>query len=104
YAAAQMGKPTWRRWADDLQGYPLYPYLQAAELEHNLSGAKSGDIARYLKRYHGLIPAARLRRHYLHQLARRHQWHDYLAFYRPGFGTTLHCYALRARLALGEKL
>src|SRR5690625_1698531 len=104
YAGGQMGKPTWRRWANDLQGYPLYPYLQAAELEHNLSEAKPGDIARYLKRYPGLVPAERLRRHYLRLLARRHQWHDYLAFYRSGLGTTLQCYSLRARLALGQKL
>ncbi len=104
YAAAQMGKSTWRRWSEDLKGYPLYPYLQAAELEHNLSRTKSGDIARYLKHYHGLIPAERLRGRYLHLLARRHQWRHYLAFYRPGFGTTLQCYSLRARLALGQKL
>ncbi|MGH8272833.1 MAG: transglycosylase SLT domain-containing protein [Gammaproteobacteria bacterium] len=104
YAAAEMGKASWRAWAEELKGYPLYPYLPAAQLEHNLHGDTTREVADYLKRYHGLIPAADLRRHYLQLLAKRRDWNGYLTLYRPGLGETLTCYALRARIARGGRL
>lgn len=104
YAAAEMGKASWRAWADELKDYPLYPYLPAAQLEHNLHRDSTREVAAYLKRYQGLIPAEDLRRHYLHLLAKRRDWSDFLTLYRPGLGETLACYALRARIARGGKL
>ncbi|MGH8160895.1 MAG: transglycosylase SLT domain-containing protein [Gammaproteobacteria bacterium] len=104
YAVAQMGKPGWRAWAPKLEDYPLYPYLPAAKLEHNLHTITPDQVAAYLKRYNGLIPAADLRRNYLSVLATRRDWGDFLALYRSGFGDRLACYALQARIAGGEKL
>jgi soluble lytic murein transglycosylase len=104
YAVAQAGKASWRAWAGKLHGYPLYPWLPAAELEHNLHKVTTEEVASYLKRYRELLPAEDLRRHYLHLLAARRDWSDFLALYRPGFGTTLACDALQARIARGQKL
>ena len=36
YAAAQQGGDSWRSVASGLRDYPLYPYLQAAALEHDI--------------------------------------------------------------------
>lgn len=103
YAAAQQGQD-WRALAGGLQGYPLYPYLQAAELEHDIRQASRAQVEAYLKRYPHWIPARRLRHHFLQELARRKDWNDFLAMYRPGEGTELHCDALQARLAGGATL
>lgn len=104
YAAAQMGDASWRAWSESLQGYPLYPYLEAAQLESGLATADARDISAYLDRYKGLIPARDLRRDYLRLLIQRRDRNTFLAFYRPGMGDYLACYALRARLALGQSL
>lgn len=106
YAVARTGDAAWRNWADELRDYPLYPYLQAAQLEHDVASgtASASDVRDYLHRYAGLIPARDLRRHYLRRLAKREEWKRFLGFYRPGMGDYLACYALRARLALGQSL
>ncbi|MGH8225633.1 MAG: transglycosylase SLT domain-containing protein, partial [Gammaproteobacteria bacterium] len=104
YASAQLGSADWRAQAATLTDYPLYPYLEATYIEHNLHTASFDEVAAYLKRYPGLIPAADLRRNYLHLLARRKDWNRFLALYRPDSNDTLACYALQARLARGRKL
>jgi soluble lytic murein transglycosylase len=104
YAAAQRGGDAWQALATGLTDYPLYPYLQAAALEHDLRQLDSARVSAYLRRYPDLIPAADLRRHFLRELARRKDWGGFLALYRPGLGDTLACDALQARLARGETL
>ncbi len=104
YASAQLGSEDWRAQAATLTDYPLYPYLEATYLEHTLHKAGFDEVAAYLKRYPGLIPAEDLRRNFLYLLAHRKDWHAFLALYRPESNDTLACYALQARLARGEKL
>jgi soluble lytic murein transglycosylase len=104
YAAAQQGGDSWRPLADGLAGYPLFPYLEAASLEHDLKQLDRSRVEAYIARYPDLIPAADLRRDFLGELARRQAWDDYLALYRPGLGDALTCSALQAKLARGEPL
>lgn len=103
YAAAQSGQD-WRPLAQGLENYPLYPYLQAAALQHDLAHADRADVAAYLVRYPGLIPAQDLRRDELTLLARQRDWAGFMAFYQPGMGDDLSCDALQAKLARGERL
>jgi len=56
YAAARDGKD-WRPLAQGLEDYPLYPYLEAAALQHDLRTASAAEIDAYLQRYAGMIPA-----------------------------------------------
>jgi soluble lytic murein transglycosylase len=101
YAAAQVGAPA----APDsaaLGDYPLYPYLQAARLQRNLG---ADDAIRAYLDENGAAPHARsLRRAWLEDLARRRQWETYLAQYLDDVdgSTTLRCYSLAARAALGR--
>ena len=103
-AATQQGGDGWQALAAGLRDYPLYPYLPAAALEHDIRQTSLPDVQAYLARYPELIPAQDLRRDFLLELARRKDWNGFLALYRPGLGPTLACDALQARLAGGATL
>jgi soluble lytic murein transglycosylase len=104
YAAAQQGGDSWRSLASGLRDYPLYPYLPAAALEHDLRQLDPAVVQSYLKQYPDQFPAADLRRDFLLELARRQDWEHFLALYQPGLGEALSCDALQARLARGGAL
>ena len=104
YAAAQQGGNGWQALATGLRDYPLYPYLQAAALEHDIRQIDRATVELYLKQYPEWIPAADLRRDFLRELARRQDWTGFLALYQPGLGDTLACDALQAQLANGGTL
>jgi soluble lytic murein transglycosylase len=101
--AAQTGK-AWRPLAKGLRDYPLYPYLEAVALQHDIKAASTAQIDAYLKKYPGWIPAERLRKAELRWLASQKDWQAFRHFYQPGLGETLTCHDLQARLAQGEPL
>ncbi|HWG65994.1 MAG TPA: transglycosylase SLT domain-containing protein [Rhodanobacteraceae bacterium] len=103
YTAAQNGQD-WRTLAQGLQNYPLYPYLEAAALQHDIKTASPAQIDAYLQRYAGMIPADDLRKAELGWLAQQKDWTDFQHFYQPGLGDTLTCDALQAALAQGKPL
>ncbi len=104
YAAAQQGGDSWRSLAAGLRDYPLYPYLPAAALEHDIRQTDLATVQAYLAKYPDALPAADLRRDFLLELARRQDWNDFLALYQTGLGEALGCDALQARLARGDAL
>lgn len=104
YGLAQQGDPGWKQAASSLANYPLYPYLPAAALEHDLGTATLAQVQAYLARWPDLIPAHDLRRKFLHELAHRMDWSGFRSLYRPGLGDALHCNALQAKLASGTSL
>ena len=104
YSAAQQGGDGWRSLASGLHDYPLYPYLPAAALEHDIRQTDLATVQAYLAKYPDALPAADLRRDFLLELARRQDWNDFLALYQPGLGEALGCDALQARLAHGGTL
>ena len=104
YAAAQQGGDGWRTLASGLRDYPLYPYLPAAALQHDIQQADRASVEAYLAQYPDWIPAADLRRAFLLELARRQDWNTFLALYQSSLGDTLTCDALQARLAGGGTL
>ncbi len=104
YAQAQQGGDGWQASADSLRDYPLYPYLQAAALEHDLKQTDLASVQSYIKHYPDWIPAADLRRDFLYELARRQNWNDFLVLYQPGLGDALTCDALQAKLSRGATL
>lgn len=104
YAAALQGGDGWKAAASSLQGYPLYPYLEAAALTHDIRQVQRPQVEDYLKRYPALLPASDLRRDFLTELARRQDWDNFLAMYQPGLGDALTCNALQAQLSKGSQL
>ncbi len=103
YVAAQAGQD-WRTLARGLEDYPLYPYLQAAALQHDIESATPAEVDAYLQRYTGWIPADDLRKAELRWLAKQKDWAAFQHFYRPGLDDALTCDALQARLAQGQPL
>src|SRR5579875_2465546 len=89
WAVAQQGGDGWRAWAGTLGGYPLYPYLEAAALEHDVATLDRATVSAFLARYPDLLPAADLRRAWLLEQARQQRWDDFLALYQPGLGDGL---------------
>ncbi|HTV84911.1 MAG TPA: transglycosylase SLT domain-containing protein [Dyella sp.] len=104
YAAAAEGGDGWRALSANLQNYPLYPYLQAASLEHDIQLIDRPAVEAYLKQYPDLIPANDLRRNFLLELTRRQDWDTFQLMYQPGLGDALTCDELRARLEGGARL
>jgi soluble lytic murein transglycosylase len=104
WAAAQQGGDGWRAWDAQLRSYPLYPYLPAAALEHDIQQIDLPTVQAYLAQYPDLIPAQDLRRDFLLELARRQDWNGFLTLYQPGTNDTLTCDALQARMANGAAL
>jgi soluble lytic murein transglycosylase len=102
--ASQQGGDAWRAQATGLEGYSIFPYIEAAALEHDLRTLDSVRVQDYLRRNPGLIPAADLRRDFLGELARRKDWASFSAMYQPGLGDSLTCFNLQAKLSRGEKL
>ena len=111
YAAASIGVET----IDDeaLRAYVLYPYLQAARLEHALartqgaSGGTSQDAddaaAEFLAQVGDTPVASIVRSAWLYSLARRASWQAFLDEYRAAAATPeLECQQLNARIALKE--
>ncbi len=102
--ASQQGGDAWRAQATGLEGYSLFPYLEAAALTHDLRTLDRAPVQAYLDRYPGMIPAADLRRDFLGELARRKDWTTFTAMYQPGLGDALTCFDLQAKLSRGEPL
>src|SRR3954470_14569413 len=50
YATAQQGGDAWRAQAAGLETYELFPYLEAAALEHDLRTLDRGRVDTYLAR------------------------------------------------------
>lgn len=92
-----------------LQAYVLYPYLQAARIEHAL--ARTGDSwstlderAQQFLSAHGAEPVARsVRRTWLASLGRRAQWQAFLDHYDAAAAiVALECQFFNARIARGD--
>lgn len=66
-----------------LQTYPLYPYLIYAELAADLRYSRHPEVSQYLEQYAGSLKAQRLRSRWLDYLAKRQYWATYISFYKP---------------------
>jgi soluble lytic murein transglycosylase len=85
-----------RELRDQLRDYPLYPYLEFADLSRRLGSAGGDEIESFLERNADTPLAWRLRRTWLKLLARRGHWEDFLAVYEGTGDTTMQCQWLRA--------
>jgi len=86
-----------------LEDYPLYPYLEYAQIRRTLSRQKPETIRDFLDTYEGSYLADKLRRAWLENRAKKKHWQTFLDFYAPGQKTTLQCYHLRALYNTGKK-
>lgn len=88
-----------------LTEYPLYPYLEQQELEHNFSKVTQHHINLYLQRYTGLPTTTQLQKKWLRHLAKRKQWKTYINAYEnnPVNTEIFQCHYRNALLKTGKK-
>lgn len=86
-----------------LRDYPLYPYLEAADLTRRLRSAPESEVREFLERHPDAPYSRRLRHKWLTTLARQGRWDSLLANYRPTKSTALGCYRSRALLATQQQ-
>jgi len=91
------------RLMEGLEDYPLYPYLEYADLRSRLHRARSGEIRAFLVEHADTPLGRRLRHAWLERLAQRGQWERFLDVYRHSPSVTMRCQWLRALLATGEE-
>jgi len=107
-AAQHSPDLAWRKLAQGLENYPLYPYLEFAALKHRIGEAKRDEVDKFLAAWPGTLPAQLLRESFLIELAKRADWKDFADLYAArgsiDFSVELRCDELKARLALGQTL
>jgi soluble lytic murein transglycosylase len=85
-----------------LQEYPLYPYLIYWQLRSKLESQPAATIEAFLTNYEELPVAPLLRSVWLRHLAKTSRWEEFLHFYRGG-GTEMQCRQHTAQLHTGNK-
>jgi soluble lytic murein transglycosylase len=91
----------WATRTRGLETYPLYPYLEFAALQRDLSLAHAAEVRAFLERHDGSLLAEDLRKHWLQHLAQGKHWRELLADWRPQSDLTLRCAHAVARIATG---
>lgn len=92
----------YRKYHEQLDGYPLQGYLQYLYLRHRLEQVSTASIAEFLKQEDNTFYAERLRAGWLDRLARQQRWQEYLNFYQTPQSAERDCYYLQALLATGQ--
>lgn len=88
--------------SNELQDYPLYPYLEFAELSTRLESASNDEVEGFLARNADMPLAWRLRNAWLQRLARQGRWQKFVEIYRPSNDASMRCRWLRALISLGR--
>ena len=86
--------------ADQLEDYPLYPYLQYQWLKKHLE--RERQVTHFLEEHASSRYADTLKRQWLSYLARKGQWETFLQHYSAPGTTSLNCYYHRAQYETGE--
>ena len=85
-----------------LRDYPLHPYLSYWDLERRLDTLSAAAAQAALEAFASTPLESRLRGRWLERLAREGRWSEYLAAYRPGFGTRAECRFHDAQRRIGR--
>ena len=80
--------------------HPLLPWLEYAELRHDVSQSSTSQIDAFRRKHPQLGFAEPLRKLLLHELARRRDWNGFRSHYQPAIDTEieLQCHAITAAL------
>ncbi len=89
---------TFKKTADTLKDYPLYPYLRYDYLKRRLWKVKKEEIIEFLELYSDLPMANDLRKSWLNLLVKRGHWQTFIDHYTPQADKTLQCHQLTARI------
>ena len=92
-----------QRLSQQLQEYPLYPYLVYQQITQDLSKTNSANVDKFLTQYPDTPLANRLRNSWQDRLIKQEQWSQLITFYKPNNSVELECYYRRALYKTGDK-
>ena len=87
--------------ADQLEEYPLYPYLQYQWLRKNLGQER--QVKQFLEEHESSRYASPLKRKWLYKQAKNGQWETFLQYFSTTSDKSLNCYYHRAQFKTGDK-
>ncbi len=87
----------------DLKHYPLYPYLEYAEIANGMRLSRKNKIEQFLKDYAGTPVAQRMQHKWLEYLRKYDQWQTYLTAYTKTKSVEQQCYYNLALYRNGEQ-
>ncbi|NQZ81440.1 MAG: transglycosylase SLT domain-containing protein [Colwellia sp.] len=91
----------YKRLYQQLNDYPLQPYLDQKRLMHNITLAKSSEILKFLDKYQGSPLERPLRKKWLKYLAKRNRQTLFIESYKPVANVAMTCYYYRYKLNKG---
>ena len=101
--AIKKGKQAkFKKILNQLEDYPLYPYLLYADIKKRIHSANPIEIKKFITRYSDSPLAYRLRHSRLFFLARKKQWKEFLTFYQPTTNLKLKCHYHNALINTGQ--
>ena len=100
--ALQQGKlQRYRQLKHGLQNYPLYPYLEYAELKRRLRHAPADDVDAFINQHRDSPLGTQMQRHWLHILAQQGRWPLLVNHFIPTEDRYLLCSYATALLEVG---
>ncbi len=93
----------WKKFAIDLDGYPLLPYLELAVLKRGKAPPARVQVEAFLRRWPDSLPARDLRESTLREFAKNGDWAGFRLMWTDSQARDLRCAWQRARIAAGEK-
>lgn len=81
---------------NELEKYPLYPYLEYNELRYGFSSKKLPQVKKFIQKYPDVPISYLLRSAWLNHLAKKKEWKSYLDLYTPQNSIERQCNYLRA--------
>ncbi|MFQ5468794.1 MAG: transglycosylase SLT domain-containing protein [Gammaproteobacteria bacterium] len=88
---------------EQLQTYPLLPYLRYQFIVKHLAQVPANEILAFTEEFHNTPLSRRLMHNWLHSLAKRQKWNTFVNDYRPVRSTKLQCQYHWALYKSGQK-
>ncbi|WP_198265113.1 transglycosylase SLT domain-containing protein [sulfur-oxidizing endosymbiont of Gigantopelta aegis] len=93
----------YKKYYQQLDGYPLQAYLKYKEYRNKLSRLNEKQVLQFFKDYKNTPYEGWLRTAWLDKQAKREQWQQYLNAYTPQKSTQRQCHQVNALLKTGHK-
>ena len=95
---------TYQALTQQLNTYPLYPYLVALALNDSLTSLPYYEVDQFLRKNNDTVIGRRVLANWLTVLAEKKHWHDFRSYYSATIRSTrLQCISLWARIKTGDK-
>ncbi len=80
-----------------LKDYVLFPYLEFAQLDHQLRHLPNQEVQHFIEKYRGTPISRKMTYRWLNQLVKNHQWQLFVDSWDPSItNSQLNCWYLRA--------